>query len=545
MDDRPDDERLEDGSEHQTVDASLAARLDSVTQVNRRRLVVNAAANYGRYGVALLVTFFLQAYVIRTLGKAEYSLWPLVSTVTGFVALIPVGIGSGTGRFLAHALGRRDVQDVERITTSIFFGLLPAAALYTIAIIFASAYFEQIFDIPPGTAGIGQWAMLLAGLGGAVRIPFSVYQGGLDAAQQYVAVSIRETALLVLRALLIVLMFTLSGGSLIVVAGVSLFVESCGAVVTWRIARRVVPWQRIRWKSFDRRTLLRVSSFSGWVLVASVAGLLYWQTDNIVINKLLEPTLLTGYSVVATFLIQTNQLTLLGNSVLSSASTILHARDDTARIARMIYRANRITVPMAVPVYLFLALFGSSILTIYLGDSEYASYGVLFAILGGPMILSVTQTANTSVPRAYGRNALNSSVALLAAVANIGLSVYFVTVLNWGLVGVAAGTAIVVLVDKGLFWPWYTARLLSIRWITMLADTVLLPLGHCLPAGIVLAMFRVVGYGSTVAELVVVVVATAAVQVTYAMIHGLHPEDRRSVKAACAGAFGFLARGGR
>jgi len=535
---------LIDEQQNAAAAASAADRLDAVTQVSRRRLVKNAAANYGRYGVALIITFFVQAYVIRTLGKAEYSLWPLVSTVTGFVALIPVGIGSGTGRFLAHALGRRDVQDVERITTSVFFGLLPAAGLYAVAIVVASVYFERIFDIPAGTAGIGPWAMLLAGLGGAVRIPFSVYQGGLYAAQQYVAISVRETVLLVLRALLIVLLFTVAGPGLVFVAGVSLLVEICGALVTWRIARRVMPWQRIRRKSFDRGTLFRVSTFSGWVLVATVAGLLFWKTDYIVINKLLEPTLLTGYSVVATFLMQTNQLTILGNGVLSSASTILHARADTARIARMIYRANRITVPMTVPVYLFLALFGSAILTVYLGDSEYAGYGMLFAILGGPMILSVTQTASTGVPLAYGRNALNSVVTLLGAVTNVGLSMYFVAVLGWGLVGVAAGTAIVVVVDRGLFWPWYTARLLGIRWSTMLINTVLLPLANCLPAGGILALFRILGYGSTVAELAVVVITTAVVQIAYAMVHGLHPEDRRAIGGVCARVLG-LAQGRR
>ncbi len=511
---------------------SGSQHLHSLTEVSRRRVIINAASNYGKYGIALVVNLFLGAYVIRMLGKVEYSIWPLVSTVMGFIALIPVSVGSGTARFLAHALGRKDLREVEEITTSVFMALLVSAVVYAMAVVIVSIYFERIFTIPAGAEGIGPWAMFLAGMAGVIRIPFSVFQGGLNAAQQYVAINLREIGLLILRGLLTVLAFTVSGPSLIWVAVIYLLIEGISTVVTWQIARRVVPWQKIRWKSFNWQTLWRVNNFSVWVLVGSVAALLYWKTDNIIINKFLDPTLLTGYSIVIGILLQAYSLASLGSSVLTPAATIMHAQKDTPRIARMIYRANRVTVLMGVPAIIFLMIFGSPVLVLYLGSSEYAAYGILFAILGGGLILSLTQTAGKSVPQAYGRNALNNCLSLLVAAANVGFSLYFVVVLDWGLIGVAAGTAIATVPYSVVFWPWYIAYLLEISWLEFVGRSILIPLAHCLPVCGLLVAFRLLGMGTSLPGLVAIGMAAALVHIGYTLKWGLYPQDRQAAMAA-------------
>jgi O-antigen/teichoic acid export membrane protein len=518
-----------------------AVRLTSLTAVSRRRVIINASSNYVRHGVALVVNLFLGAYIIRMLGKVEYSIWPLVSTVTGFIALIPVGIGMGTGRFLAHALARKDLREVEEITTSVFAALLMAAGVYALIVAIFSLYFERIFDIPEGAAGIGPWAMLLAGLGGALRIPFGVFQGGLNAAQQYVAINLREIGLLLLRGTLVVLLFTVSGPSLIWVAAVSLLIECLGSIVTWQIARRVVPWQKIRRSSFSWNTLWKVNSFSAWMLVGSIAGLLYWKTDNIIINKLLDPTLLTGYSIVVSILLQAYSLASLGSNVLIPAATIMHAQKNMHRMARMIYRANRVTVALGVPVIAFLMIFGSSVLVLYLGDAEYAAYGILFPILGSTLILSLTQIAGKTVPQACGKNAINNAMSLLVAVANVGLSLYFVLVREWGLVGVAAGTAVVTGIQQLIFWPWYVARLLDIRWRECFIESMVIPLAHCLPACGLLIALRVLGMGESPGGLIAILAAAALIHGAYTLLWGLYPEDRRAALAVL-GKLGHLGR---
>ncbi|MCL6584868.1 MAG: hypothetical protein K6U11_14710 [bacterium] len=499
------------------------------TQVNRRLVIINSISNYGQYAVSILIGIFLQSYMIRSLGKNEYALWPLINTCMGLVALIPISIGSGTARFLAHALGSADWEKAEQITTSSFCALLATAAVYGVSVICLSIYFERLFNIPPGVEGVGPWAMLLMGLSGMVAIPFSTFNGGLRAAQKFVILNILQIVLLTVRMGIIVIAFTLSAPSLIQVGGIYLILELANGVVTFLIARKVVPWNRVRWKSFNWKILWEVNNFSLLVLIIHVAHLLYWRTDNIIINKLLDPTMLTGYSVVVNFVVNCYQLSSLGTAVLKPTAVILHAENNVPRLRRLLYRTNRIIVPVTASILFFLIIYGQELLDVYVGPS-YREYAVLFPILAGVCIFSITQGAAASiVPHAFGRLLLVSSVLLIGAVANVILSIFFVVVFKWGLIGVAAGTAVVKVIETTVFWPWYIANLLNIPLLDYLYESYLVPVGNCLPAVLVLLGLRWIGFGKGLIELVSVTAIVGFIESIYLLVWGIDQHDRKAI----------------
>jgi len=330
------------------------------------------------------------------------------------------------------------------------------------------------------------------------------------------------------RLILIILAFTLHNPSLIWIGGIYLILEIANGTVTFLIARRVIPWNRVRWKSFSWKVLWEVNHFSLLVLLIHVAGLLYWKTDNIIINKLLDPSLLTGYSVVANFVLQCNQFTSLGITVLRPTATILYAENNLPRIRRLLYRANRVIVPITASVLFFLILYGSEILSVYIG-SGYRKYAALFPILAGGCIFSVTQTAAGIIPHASGRLLLVSVVSLVTALLNVLLSIYFVLVLNWGLVGVAAGTGIVTVVNKTVFWPWYTAHLLGIPLYEYLRESYLVPLGNCLPIVFIMLGLRWIGFGKGLIGLAGVVLIGGLGEATYLLLWGMDKNDRTTI----------------
>lgn len=500
-------------------------KLDAITEVSRRRSVVNAAASYGGHAIRFGVGLLLTAYVIRTLGKEQYALWPLIGTCTAVVALLPQGIGSGVGRFLAHALGGKRLEEVEQITSSAFAALVVAAVAYAGCAIALSVTFERLFDIPPGAAGVGPWAMLLAGLAGALRMPFGVFQGGLRAAQCFVVTNAIRVAAFLLQAGLTVLVFNVFAPSLIGIAAVFFVVQIVSALVTWWAARRAVPWQRVRWRSVDRKVLWRVTNFSFWVLVSSVAALLYWQTDYVVINKLLDPTCVTGYAVVVALVLAGYHLTQLGCSVLGPAVTVMHAQGDVPRIERAIYRANRAMVPVGSFPIVFAMVFGREILRVYVG-AAYEPYAELFWFLGAGHLLCITHCSAGHVPVAFGRMALPSLAALAAAGANVALSIVLVAKLGWGLRGVACGTLAAWVVYKTTFWTWLVARMLQVSAWRYFVRGTLAPLANALPGAAALAVMRAMGLGHGLTGLIGVFALAGLVQAAAMLTWGLHRSDR-------------------
>jgi len=504
--------------------------LAGMTEVSRRRTVGNALANYGRAAVTMLLGLFLQSYLVRSLGAAEYSLWPIVGTCIAAVALIPRGIGAGVGRFLTHALGEGRTDEVTAITSSLFFALLAAAGVSLLAVLGLSLGFERLFDVPTGTAGIGPWAMLLAGLGGVVGIPFAVFQGGLVATQRLVLLNSVTTGIYVLRVVLTVLLFSLLGPSLVLLAAVSLadaFVTA--GLLTW-LGRRALPWQRISLAAANRQTLRRVVGFSAWLFLSSVSVLLYWQTDNVIINKLLDPTLVAGYSIVATLGLSAASLTTLGCTALAPALTILHAQGDLARIERAVQRTNRAVVPLGAWPLLLGAFYGEELLVLYVGEA-FRSFGGLFPIVAGAFLISATQQAPGQIPIAFGKMKLASLGGFTAASTTVLLSVLFAVGLDWGLPGVAAGTLVTWIVYKGIFWNWLVARLLQVDGLTYAWRSTVRPLLSCLPLALVYLAGRLLGLGATLPQLVGITLVAGLAEGLFLVGYGLAPEDRQAVLA--------------
>jgi O-antigen/teichoic acid export membrane protein len=316
------------------------------------------------------------------------------------------------------------------------------------------------------------------------------------------------------------------------VAAVQLSVTILENIAVFVLARRAVPWQRIRWRAFNGAVLRRTHSYSLLVLVSSVAALLYWKADNVVINKVLDPCLLTGYAVVVSLVLHAHELGLFGISVLGPVATLMHAREEIRRLCHLIYRANRIVVPWVTSLLLFLMVFGAEVLDLYVGRG-YEQYAPLFLVLGTGMMVSLTQSASQLVPRAYGRIGLISLMSLIVGIVNVLLSLTFMLVFDLGLMGVALGTGVVAVLHRAIFWPWYTARMLHVPVFQYFCRTVVLPLSCALPfAGVVLAA-RFGGLARGWPGLAGTFVVAGAVELAFMLCWGLEQADRAQVRRLC------------
>ena len=511
-----------------TPSDNSAVRLDRVTAVSRRRLVVNAVASYGDLAVSVALGFYLHRWLVQSLGAGQYALWPLVNSCVAVLALLPKGVGSGAGRFIAHALGRRRLDEAEQITTSLFCILTAVALVYAALTVLLSVYFEQLFRIPAGAAGVGPWAMLFVGLSGAVSLPFGVFAGGLFATQRLIAIHAIHCASLAMRVVLIVSTMSWTGASLLWVGVIYFAVTLLTCIAQYVLSRRLVRWQRIRLRSFRWGVLKKVTAYSGAILVGAIARLLYWKTDSFMINRLMDPVLLTGYAVVAMFLMESSQLVSRGSHVLLPAAAVLHAEGDLGRLSRMLRRTNRVIVPVGVPVLLLLVVFGGELLTAYIGE-QYAHYAPLFAILAVYAISAAPQSSAMAVPYAFGRMKTVAIAALIAAVANVLLSFLFIQ-FGWGLCGLAAGTAVAAFIHWMVFWPWYTARMLKVPLWEHLWGHTLAPLAHCVPVLGVLLGLKGLGMGRGWTGLLLVGAIAMSFQAAYMLLWGMPSEDRRMAR---------------
>ncbi|XPS85065.1 putative integral membrane protein involved in polysaccharide production [Desulfosarcina variabilis str. Montpellier] len=506
--------------------------IEKAIEVSRKRITINAAASYISLLVELAAGLFLQAFIVRVLGRSQYSLWPITSACIGFVSLIPVGVGYGAGRFIAHSLSKGRLDEVQQISSSLFWGMCVTAIFYFAVAAGISFYFETLFTIPVGSEGVGPWIMLYLGMAGALAMPISVFRGGLVATQQYVAINTIGIFVCLLRVGLTVALFTIGLKNLVWVAAVSLMVSVMEGVAIWRVCRRLVPWQQIRFSAFRWKILRETTSYSSLVLLLRLFNLLYYQTDYILINKMMEPTLVTGYAIVASFVLKIESVLNRGCGVIMPAVATLQAHCNYDRIARLVERTNRIIVPVAVPAYLFLILFGEEVLSLYVGE-EYMEYAGLFYIIAAYEILWSTQKASRQVLHGLGKLGLYVPVHLFFAALNLVLSLFFVRVAGWGLYGLAAGTAISQVLLGPVFLNIYIGYLLKQPIGRQLFRHVAVPLMHCLPvSGVMMLLYHTVAC-SSLCSLLSVLCISLFIHLVWLLMFGLPFQERRTLQRFC------------
>lgn len=140
------------------------------------------------------------------------------------------------------------------------------------------------------------------------------------------------------------------------------------------------------------------------------------------------------------------------------------ARDDEASVRWYYVRQLRLALAFGIPMYVGFAVFGGLFIHLWMEDpaefpaSSVAQAAVVMGVLSAAKFVYLPAMGAEGVLAAKGRVRFVSLISIVEALTNLGLSIFFVTVLDWGLMGVAAGTLAARLLVRGWVMPWQVLR---------------------------------------------------------------------------------------
>jgi O-antigen/teichoic acid export membrane protein len=507
---------------------SDSSSLDAAAVVSTGRTSKNAVSNYAYYAAQAVVLLALQAYVIRTLGEEHYSVWPVLRSCINIAGLIQIGLGAGAARFIAVAIGHRDEVKIQKLVGTYLLATLTGSLLFMSVSAVVAWKLEYLFNVPDEYVIGARWSLIVMGLSAAAQMVGSVFAGVLTASQSFVRLNVLRSSLLLVRVGIVLFSFAVIGPGLVSIAVSHLVVSVAEAVGGVLLARQVLPWLKVTCRGAGWDTFREINSFSMLTLVAAVAAKLYWDTDNVLINRTLDPTMVAGYSIVSLILLRCSMIVSLASNAVAAPLAVLYGQGQFKRIACAIYRANRIAVPAGAFCIIFVMLFGEEFIVCYAG-SDYREYASLFPLVGVGFLVSATQNLPSRVPGVFGKVGLPAAMSLIFALLNVVLSLIFVCWFEWGLMGVAGGTVVVQLLYRASFYPLFVAKLLEEPVGLFFWKTVVLPLTACIPVVGFLLLLKTFGLGDNLIELLLCGLLGLIVQVLVVVFFGVDRVDRRKL----------------
>ncbi len=422
-----------------------------------RTAVLGSTLRTLNFGASLVVAFLLTPFVIHSLGDRTYGFWLFVAAFTGYLGLFDLGLAAAVSRHVAGALGRADRVDCQRIfSTSLqFYPLLGAlAALATCALAVLAPVLARDHD----EASLFSMVILVLGGGLAISLVLQPYFGLLQALGRFDLIARLDLLTLLLRSALIVLVLN-AGFGVVAMSWVTSLTGLVRLLLAVYLSRRQLPWLHYARQPFRSMTAKTLFGYSFYMMIAKIADNVRVNTDSLVIAAFLGLASVTPYGIAASLTQKFRDLMMALLGVLQPVYSRLDGQGDHARIKQTLFFATKVAMCISTFVAFGLIAWGEPFIVRWMGATYSHAYPCLVVLAVG-WTVQFWQSPSVSLMFATSRHKFYAFTNGIEAVANLLLSLWWVTPL--GIIGVALGTAVPMILVRLLLQPYYTCRVMNI-----------------------------------------------------------------------------------
>lgn len=429
--------------------------------------------------LSVISSFFLAPYVIHSLGDHWYGLWVLVGTFISFYGLLDLGISSATQRYLAHAIPKNDPEEMNTIiaaSLAMFCGIGLMAFLVTLTIVgFAGFFMDSGHNLT-----IFRYVIFIMGTGFAISFPFYTQFGILNAYLRLDYSSYVDIGKIVLRTALFFL-FLSWGYGIVMLAILSVGVDLLGYIALLILASRLSPWLKVRRRHFAYSKMRELIGFGIYAFISQIAGTIKFRLDNIIIASTIGLAPVTHFNIAT----KLNGYFFGALNSMVPAPTSLYAnylgRGEMQQIRDKYLILSRIKTILGILGMGAVIIFARPFITLWVGPQYLDAFLPLVVIMGG-RLMSATLSPAIGVIYALARQKFTAYLNLGEALVNLALSLLLVR--DYGILGVALGTAIPMLATRLTIMPVFICRIMNLpisRFVRNLAPIMLLGIVVQLP----------------------------------------------------------------
>lgn len=413
------------------------------TRIQGRRIAQNTLLNFLGQALPLILTVAVTPAVFRGLGAERFGLLALVAIIIGYLGIFDLGMSRAVTNYAAESLSR---GESKRLATIVWTAAAAQAGLgIATALLFAAitpTILTHVLTVSPERVGEARASFYILSTSLPAIFVTGSFRGTLEAAQRFDILNAIGLPFNVATVAfpLIAIHFGWDIDGIVAFLAVS---RVALLVVHFRLAARIFP--ELATPRFSHQELRALMRFGGWLTVSTVVGPIFLYADRFLIGSVL------GVSAVSYYAIPYDIVTRLWIVPASLAMSLFPAFSSlgTMRIeevTRYYVRAQRFLLLFMGSVALLLILFGTHLLTFWMGPG-FASQSVLvLQILAFGAVTGSLAPISGVLLQSFGRPDL---VAKLYLFVHLPMTVALLSVLvtRIGIQGAAVVTALRTVVD--------------------------------------------------------------------------------------------------
>lgn len=432
-----------------------------MSKVNKlfRGSTLNAASLF----INVIVLFFLFPFIVDNLGSRFYGLWVLVCSLTGYYFLLDFGVSTAVSRFVSRAIGKKMHEEFTSILSNsiaLFFLMSIFSLMITSIIIIVVPHI-----VAPELKKITQLLIFLVGLEFAISLPLRVYEGAVKAHLDFDVLSVTEIFKVIVRSGLIIVFLT-NGYGIIALAVINTVTNIVHHFFIFSFARLkykiILSRSHIAWQKMKE-----LFHFSKYVFLAQIGTLVRFKIDHFIIAGFLGLTAVTIYAVAMKIIDFFIRLMTSITGVLNPLFSQYEGKQDYDAMRKTFLIGVKFSMVISIFIGANLMIYGKFFIENWMGKSFMGAYPVL-AILAFSVSIALSQSIGIGILQSMNRHKFFALINMMEALGNLALTLLLVK--KFGIIGVALGTAIPMIIVKIFIQPFVVCKCIHLTPRTILAE---------------------------------------------------------------------------
>ncbi|MEI8245245.1 MAG: polysaccharide biosynthesis C-terminal domain-containing protein [Lentisphaerota bacterium] len=400
----------------------------------------NTATNYLLLGARMVSAVILTRIVFLGLGDQYYGFWTLLWAIFGYSLLLDFGFGKTVQKYTAEATFTNDVAHYSRILSAVFFSYL-SMSLLIISFAFVMMFFIQdIFVLPPG-ANIWYYRLsfILFGIGISGVFPGGIFPEILVGMKRHYLRNYIMLINTVLEFAGVYLIIKLNGSllSLAIFAAIpNLITNTMMGVAVFKL----IPGLKISFSGLNMKTIREIADFSLFAYIVSIAEMIIFKSDRIVLGVMVGLTGVTVYQLGTRIPEIMSSLTMQFQENIPPLVASIHKSGDRQKLQDMLFNSIRFTVFLSTCALVIFGMLARQIMHAWLKVSSNDVMFIVYLMLFSVFIMVAFRSSSINFLQMAGRHRLVAILYVVESIANLGLSILLVS--HFGVPGVAFGTLI-------------------------------------------------------------------------------------------------------
>lgn len=421
----------------------------------KSQLKIGIVLNYVNMILGNLIPIFYTRIMLGMLDQNEYGLYKIAGSVTSYLSLISLGIGSSITRYLIKTREEEGKEAEERML-GLFDVIFNVIAVASIVVGTALTFVIPLFygdSLSPAEISRMQILVFMMVINMALGFSQSPYLSVVSAHEKFIFLQSINILSTVVGPCLNIIALAMGTGTIGMTAS-----SMCISVVVraiYQIYVRRSLKMKTRYKGLPLGRLKEILEFSFWIFVANVVGQLYSATDMVLIGKIpaLAATGAAIYSVGGTFNSIVSSITTgVSNLLAPKVNKMVFSGASGDELTDLSIRVGRIQGHiMSLLVSGFVA-FGQPFVCLYAGEDYAEAYLVAICMMI-PNLIPLVQSVCLSVIVAQNKHRFRSLVYLGIAISNVIGT--WILLHYMGIVGAALMTGISLIIGNGLVMNIY------------------------------------------------------------------------------------------